>query len=487
MTAAVMSEPIPHGRGKSSAAIMILAPLVLLAVCLMSKYGVIMVPGAMRGVIIAALLISLFMTGMPISIALGLSVLTFMFTMTQVPIVTVSLKLFTGIEKFEIMSIPFFILAGNFLTQGGVARRMIHFATTMIGHWYGGLGMAGVLSCALFAAISGSSVATVVAIGSILLPAMVKQGYPVRFGAGVIATSGALGILFPPSINLVIFSVATSGINVIGPAGNRVDSPSIGSLFIAGIVPGITLAILLGAMTWYQAYKNDYPRMERAHWGERIKAFFDAFWGLFLIVIIIGGIYAGLFTPTEAAAMAAVYACLVAVFVYKDLKISDVPKVLLKSASMSAMILYIVTNAVLFSFLMVSEQIPQGMAAWMANQGFGPLGFLLVCNIILLAAGNVMDPSAIVLIFAPILFPVAARLGVNPIHFGIMMAVNMEIGLCHPPVGLNLYVASGIAKMGISELTLAVLPWLLTMLGFLVMITYWPGLTLFLPHLLGMH
>ena len=487
MTSAVMNQPIPHDRGKANAAIMILAPLVLLAVCLMSKYGIIAVPGAMRGVIIAALLISLFMTGMPISIALGLSVLTFMFTMTQVPIVTVSLKLFTGIEKFEIMSIPFFILAGNFLTQGGVAKRMIHFATTMIGHWYGGLGMAGVLSCALFAAISGSSVATVVAIGSILLPAMVKQGYPTRFGAGVIATSGALGLLFPPSINLVIFSVATSGINVIGPNGTRVDSPSIGSLFIAGIVPGITLAVLLGAMTWWQAYKNKYPRMDKASWGERAKAFFDAFWGLFLIVIIIGGIYAGLFTPTEAAAMAAVYAFFVSVFVYKDLKLTDVPKVLLKSASMSAMILYIVTNAVLFSFLMVSEQIPQGMAAWMANQGFGPLGFLLVCNVILLAAGNVMDPSAIVLIFAPILFPVAARLGVNPIHFGIMMAVNMEIGLCHPPVGLNLYVASGIAKMGISELTMAVLPWLLTMLGFLVMITYWPGLTMFVPNLLGMH
>jgi len=486
MTATTLRPPVPFNRGARSAFVMIAAPLVLLAVCLLSKYGVIEVPGSLRGVIIAGLLISLFITGMPISIALGLSVLTFMFTMTSVPIVTVSLKLFTGIEKFEIMAIPFFILAGNFLTRGGVARRMIHFATTMIGHWYGGLGLAGVVSCALFAAISGSSVATVVAIGSILLPAMVKAGYPTRFGAGVIATSGALGILFPPSINLVIYSVATSGMSVVGPTGLRVNSASIGELFIAGIVPGISLAVLLGLMTVYQAYKHNYPRMERASWGERGKAFLDSFWGLFLIVIVIGGIYAGLFTPTEAAAMAAVYAFFVAVFVYRDLKMSDVPAVLLKSASMSAMILYIVTNAVLFSFLMVSEQIPQGMAAWMSAQGFGTIAFLAMCNVILLAAGNVMDPSAIVLIFAPILFPVAARLGVNPVHFGIMMSVNMEIGLCHPPVGLNLYVASGIAKMGISELTVAVLPWLLTMLGFLVIITYWPGLTLFLPHLLGM-
>ena len=184
--------------------------------------------------------------------------------------------------------------------------------------------------------------------------------------------------------------------------------------------------------------------------------------------------------------MAAVYSFVVAVFVYKDLKLSDVRGVLLNSAAMSAMILYIVTNAVLFSFLMVSEQIPQSLAAWMSMQGFGVVTFLLLCNVILLAAGNVMDPSAIVLIFAPILFPVAVRLGVNPIHFGVMMAVNMEIGLCHPPVGLNLYVASGITKMGISELTVSVLPWLLVMLGFLVVITFWPGLTLFVPHMLGM-
>ena len=486
MSTAAIDAPIPPNKGGTMAMVMIAAPLILLGICFLSKFGIIVVPSGARGLIIAGLLISLFVTGMPISIALGLSVLTFMFTMTDVPIVAVSLKLFTGIEKFEIMSIPFFILAGNFLTQGGVAKRMIHFATTLIGHWYGGLGLAGVVSCALFAAISGSSVATVVAIGSILLPAMIQQGYPKRFGAGVIATSGALGILFPPSINLVIYAVATSGMAVIGPDGRHVNSASIGQLFIAGIVPGICLAILLGAMTFYQAWKHKYPRMERATWGERGKAFLDSFWGLFLIVIVIGGIYAGLFTPTEAAAMAAVYAFIVAVFVYKDLKLTDVPAVLLRSAAMSAMILYIVTNAVLFSFLMVSEHIPQGMAEWMSNQGFGIVSFLLMCNLILLAAGNVMDPSAIVLIFAPILFPVAVRLGVDPVHFGIMMAVNMEIGLCHPPVGLNLYVASGIAKMGISELTVAVLPWLLTMLGFLLVVTYFPALSTFMPHLLGM-
>src|SRR5690242_19658704 len=408
---------------------------------------------------------------MPVSIALGLTVLTFLFTMTQVPIESVALKLFTGIEKFEIMAIPFFILAGNFLTHGGVARRMINFASAMIGHWYGGLGLAGVMACALFAAVSGSSPATVVAIGSIILPAMVRQGFPARFGAGVITTSGALGILIPPSIVMVMYAVATN--------------TSVGALFIAGIIPGIVLATMLGLTTWWRARKNDYPRLQKATWGERFTTFRKSFWGLFLIVVVIGGIYTGIFTPTEAAAMSAVYAFFVAVFVYKDLRMAQVPRVLLDSANMSAMLLYIITNAVLFSFLMTNEQIPQVMAQWMLDKGLGPIAFLLVVNVLLLLAGNVMEPSSIVLIMAPIMFPIAMKLGIDPVHFGIIMVVNMEVGMCHPPVGLNLYVASGIAKMGITELTIAVWPWLLTMLVFLVAVTYWPAMSIWLPHLMA--
>src|SRR5690349_13851788 len=334
----------------------------------------------MNSLLIFGLLIVLMLTGMPISIALGLTVLTFLYTMTQVPIEAVALKLFTGIENFEIMAIPFFILAGNFLTHGGVARRMIAFATTMIGHWYGGLGLAGVMACALFAAISGSSPATVVAIGAIVLPAMVAQGFPKRYGAGVIATSGALGILIPPSIVMVIYAVATGGSIALDPEGKRVLSASVGQLFMAGVIPGLMLASMLGATTFYRAWKNDYPRMPKATWAECFKAFRDSIWGILLIVIVLGGIYSGAFTPTEAAAVSAVYAFVIAVFVYKDITLKDVPRVLLGSANMSAMILYIVTNAVLFSFLMTSEQIPQRMISWVASSGFTWIEFLLFVN-----------------------------------------------------------------------------------------------------------
>ena len=426
----------------------------------------------MSALVIFGILLALMLTGMPISISLGLTVLTFLFTMTQVPLESVALKLFSGIEKFEIMAIPFFILAGNFLTHGGVARRMLNFATAMVGHWYGGLALYGVVACALFAAVSGSSPATVVAIGSILIPGMVRAGFPLRFGAGVIATSGALGILIPPSIVMVMYSIATN--------------TSVGALFMAGVIPGLVMASMLGGVTWYRAKKFNYPRQPKASWGERARTFYKAIWGLMLIVVVMGGIYSGVFTPTEAAAMSAVYSFVVAVFIYKDMSLKDVPKVLLNSANMSAMLLYIITNAVMFSFILANENIPQQLTDWLIAKGLGEIAFLLAVNILLLMAGNFMEPSSIMLIFAPIVFPVAIQLGIDPVHLGILMVVNMEVGMCHPPVGLNLYVASGLTKMGITDLTVAVWPWLLTMLVFLVWVTYWPPMSLWLPKTLGM-
>ena len=455
------------------ALILILAPILIFAICLGAKTGILVLPPALRAASIFGLLIALMLTGIPVSIALGLTVLTFLFTLTTVPIEAVSMKLFTGIESFEIMAIPFFILAGNFLTHGGVARRMINFATSLIGHWHGGLGLAGIVACSMFALVCGSSVATVAAIGAIVLPEMVRNGYPMRFGAGIITVAGSLGILMLPSIPKIIYAISTN--------------TSIGALFVAGLLPGLLLTTMLCVVTWYLARKRDYPRMPKANWAETWHAFRESIWGLMLVVIIIGGIYSGLFTATEAAAMAAVYSFFISVFVYKALAFKDVPRVLLRAANTSAMLLYIVTNAVLFSFVLSNENIPSALANWITAQNLGWAGFLLLVNVLLLLAGNFMEPTSIILIMAPILAPAAKRLGIDLVHFGIVIDVNMEVGLCHPPVGLNLYVASMIAGMRITDLAVAVLPWLLTMLVFLGIVTYWPALTLWLPHVLGMH
>ncbi|MCK1390398.1 TRAP transporter large permease subunit [Bradyrhizobium sp. 1] len=474
-------HPQPAGAATKAAArkvsplgvILIMAPILIFAMCLAEKFGVVVLPHWMRAATVFALLIALMLTGIPVSIALGLTVMTFLFTLTTVPIEAVSMKLFTGIEGFEIMAIPFFILAGNFLTHGGVARRMINFATSLIGHWHGGLGLAGIVACAMFALVCGSSVATVAAIGAIVLPEMVRHGYPMRFGAGIITVAGSLGILMLPSIPKIVYAVSTN--------------TSIGALFVAGLLPGMLLTTMLCIVTWWLARKRDYPRMAKASWGETLHAFRESIWGLMLVVIIIGGIYSGLFTATEAAAMAAVYSFIIAVFVYKAIGLKDVPRVLLRAANTSAMLLYIVTNAVLFSFVLANENLPMVLADWIAAQNLGWVGFLLVVNILLLLAGNFMEPNSIILIMAPILAPAAKKLGIDLVHFGIVMDVNMEVGLCHPPVGLNLYVASMIARMRITDLAVAVMPWLITMLGFLVIVTYWPDLTLWLPRVLGMH
>ena len=327
-------------------------PVLLVALCLAAKFGYVEIAAGPRAGLIFVLLIALMLTGMPISIALGLTVLIFVFTLTEVPIHAVALKLFTGIERFEIMAVPFFILAGTFLTHGGVARRMIDFATSVVGHWHGGLALAGIVACAMFALVCGSSVATVVAIGSIVLPEMVRRGYPMHFGAGIITVAGSLGILMLPSIPKVIYAISTN--------------TSIGALFVAGVLPGMLLTTMLCTVTWYIARKRNYPRLPKSTWTQSWRAFRQSVWGLMLVVIIIGGIYSGVFTATEAAAMAAVYSFFVSVFVYKALKLEEVPRVLLQAANMSAMLLYIITNAVLFSFVLTNENIPYALADWIS-------------------------------------------------------------------------------------------------------------------------
>jgi len=425
--------------------------------------------------LILLILALLLATGTPISIALGLTVLVYLagfsgFSMEMVDIV--SQRLFTGLESFALMAIPFFILAGTFLSEGGVSARIIRFATALVGWMPGGMAMAAILACAFFATISGSSPATVAAIGGIMLPAMVKQGYPKRFAVGVITTSGSLGILIPPSIVMIVYAVSTS--------------TSAGKLFVAGVVPGFLLAALLMAVTFVTAKRRGYPTLPRASAREIWTAFREAFWGLLLVAIVMGGIYGGAFTPTEAAAVSAVYAFVAAVFIYRDLRLRDVFRVLLSAANTSAMLLYIVTNAVLFSYLLASEQIPQAMADWVTAKELSPWAFLMAVNLALLLAGQFMEPSSIVLILAPLVLPIATQLGIDPIHLGIIMTVNMEIGMLHPPVGLNLFVASHLARMGLTEVSIACLPWVGLMLLYLVLVTYVPAVSLALPRALGM-
>ena len=425
----------------------------------------------MTAAIIISILVVLLLTGTPISIALGMTVLSFMLVFSSFDMTTVNIisqRLFTGLESFAIMAVPFFVLAGAFLTDGGVAKRIIAFATSLVGWMPGGLAMSAILACAFFATISGSSPATVMAIGSVMLPAMVAQGYPKRFGVGVIATAGSLGILIPPSIVMIIYAVSTS--------------ESAGKLFMAGVIPGFLLAFLLMFITFFIAKKKGFPTMPRASLKEIWKTFLEAFWGLLIIVIVMGGIYGGIFTPTEAAAVSAVYAFICAVFIYRTLKFRDVPKVLLHAANTSAMLLYLITNAILFSFLMTSEQIPQALSNWVIAQNLEPWMFLVVVNLSLIAAGQFMEPSSIILILAPLLVPIAKAMGIDPIHLGVVMTINMEIGMLHPPVGLNLFVASHLAKMGLTEVSIAAAPWLLVMLGYLILITYVPEISLWLPN-----
>jgi C4-dicarboxylate transporter DctM subunit len=415
-------------------------------------------------------LMTFFALGLPIAMSLGLASILTILIFQDDSVASLALKFFQTMEHFTLLAIPFFILAGNFLTTGGVAKRMINFAISTVGHLPGGLAIASVLACMLFAAVSGSSPATVVAIGSIVIAGMVRVGYTQSFATGVIVNAGTLGILIPPSIAMVIFAAATE--------------TSVGRLFMAGVIPGLLLGLALMVAIYVAARVKKLPRQPKATWRERFTLFADAFWGLLLVFIVMIGIYGGIFTPTEAAAVAAVYAFVTAVFIYGDLKFADVPRVLLDSSRVTIMLMFIIGNAFLFGHVLTTAQIPQDIARLIIDAQLEPWQFLLMVNIILLIAGNFLDPAPIILITAPILFPTAVKLGIDPIHLGIVYVVNMEIGLVTPPVGLNLFVASGITGLPLMSVVRAALPWLMVLLGFLVVVTYIPEISLWLPNLL---
>ncbi len=420
------------------------------------------------------LLFILMLIGVPIAIALGLSsVLTILFFSND-SLASLSLKLFQGMEHYTLIAIPFFILSAAFLSTGGVAQRIIRFAIACVGSLRGGLAMSSVLACMLFAAVSGSSPATVVAIGSIVIAGMVSSGYSKEFAAGVVGSAGTLGILIPPSIVMVVYCAITE--------------VSVGRMFIAGVIPGLLAGFMLMLGIYFFARKHNLPKMQPASLTEVFSAGRDAIWGLMLVFIVLGGIYGGIFTPTEAAAVAAVYAFIIALFVYRDLKFREVPKILTDSGKITIMLMFIIANAMLFGHVLTTEQIPQHITEIITHWGMPAWVFLIVVNVLLLIGGSFMEPSGLLLILAPILFPIAIQLGIDPIHLGIIMVVNMEIGMITPPVGLNLFVLVGISSNTSYEMSLmgavkAILPWLLILLIFLIIITYIPAISLFLPNL----
>lgn len=418
------------------------------------------------------LLFVLMLIGVPVAISLGLSsALTIAFFSPDSPR-SLAIKMFETSEYTTLLAIPFFLIAGAFMTTGGVAQRLIDFANACVGHIRGGLAIGSVLACMLFAALSGSSPATVAAVGSIAIAGMVKSGYTKEFGAGIICNAGTLGILIPPSIVMVVYAAATE--------------QSVGKMFMAGVIPGVLLGIALMVAIYIVARVKKLPAQPRVSVKEWMGAFRRALWGLLLMVIILGGIYTGMYTPTEAAAVAAVYSMFVALFIYKDMRIREFSKVMLESGKMTVMLMFIIANAMLFAHVLTTEQIPQSIASWVSSMGFSPWMFLVIVNIVLLIAGSFMEPSAVILILAPIFFPIAMELGIDPIHLGIIMVVNMEIGLITPPVGLNLFVTSAVTGMPITNTIKAALPWLMILLVFLILITYIPVISLGLPQFLGM-
>ncbi len=433
------------------------------------------------------------MIGVPIAISLGLSSIFFLLTLSDTSLASIAQSFFQAMAgHYTLLAIPFFILASSFMSTGGVAKRIIRFSIAVVGHFPGGLAIAGVFACMLFAALSGSSPATVVAIGTIVIAGMRQVGYSKEFAAGVIANAGTLGILIPPSIVMVVYASATD--------------VSVGRMFLAGVIPGLLAGIMLMVTIYIIAKMRNLPKGDWLGWNEIFASAREAVWGLFLIVIILGGIYGGIFTPTEAAAVASVYAFFIAVFVYRDMGPlaaregkprqnliqnpsalitaffhKDTRDTLFEAGKLTVTLMFIIANALILKHVLTDEQIPQQIASAMLSAGFGAIMFLVIVNIILLIGGQFMEPSGLIVIVAPLVFPIAIELGIDPIHLGIIMVVNMEIGMITPPVGLNLFVTSGVAGMPMMSVVRAALPFLGVLFIFLILITYVPIISTFLP------
>ncbi|QNB46344.1 TRAP transporter large permease subunit [Thermanaerosceptrum fracticalcis] len=424
------------------------------------------------GILLFSLFALFLIADIPIAISIGLSSLLALAIATNVPLAVVAQRMYAAVDSFPMMAIPYFIVAGALMERGGISRRLINLASSLVGSLPGGLGQVTVLTSMFFAAISGSGPATTAAIGGIMIPAMERSNYNRSFATALQATAGALGPLIPPSILFITFGVATG--------------ESIGDLFLSGALPGVLVGLSLMIMVYFISKKNGYVGTgNKASIKDVLNNAKQASWALMMPVIILGGIYGGVFTPTEAAVVSAIYGLIVGFFVYRELKLSDLPKIFVQSAVTSAMVMYVIATASAFSWIMSNAQIPTQIANFIIQLAPNKYILLLFLNILLLITGCFIELNAAIVILAPLMMPIMVKMGVDPIHFGAIMVTNLCLGLVTPPLGVNLYVASGISKLRIEEVAKSLIPFLAAAIVALMLITYIPEISLYLPKVMG--
>jgi len=413
----------------------------------------------------------LLLVGAPIAVALGMSSAVVLYKLMHIPLIVIPQRMFTAIDSFSFLAIPFFMLAGSFMSAGGVTKRLIAFANSLVGFIQGGLALVVAVAGMFFAAISGSSAATTAALGSTLLDEMEKSGYEKNFSAAIIAAGGTTGIVIPPSITLVVFGVS-AGV-------------SIGDLFLGGFAPGILMGISMCVLSYFLCKKKGIKAKGKLSLVEIFRSFIDSILALMMPIIVLGGIYGGIFTPTEAAAVAAVYGLVIGMFVYKELKLKNLFGVMLKATISTTLIMFIVGGANLFGWILTNDQVPHRIAIFMSSVSDNPIVFLMLLNVLLLIVGTLINASAAIVILVPILLPVALSFGIDPVFLGVLMVVNLAIGCITPPVGLDLFVVSGITGIPIEKISKAIFPYIVVLIIDLIILTYFPQIILFVPHLLG--
>ncbi len=425
-------------------------------------------------VLIVSFLVLLVMN-VPIAFALGLSSLLTIFVIGDLPeFLTIAYKIATGIDSFALLAIPFFILAGQLMGHGGIARRLIDFANVLVGRFPGGLAYVNIMTCMLFGAISGSAVAAVSSVGGFMVPLMNKEGYDRDFNASVSITAATTGLLIPPSNVMIVYSLATGG------------AVSVAAIFMAGILPGVLMGLGLMIVAGVISIKNNYGKGVKFGLKESVVKFFVAVPALLLIIIVLGGILSGIFTATEASAIAVIYALFLSVFVYREVKIKNLPAIFLAAGRTTAVVFMLIGTSMAMSYVLAFENIPQSISAGLLGLSSSPIIILLIINLLLLFVGTFMDMTPAVLIFTPIFLPIVTQLGVHPIHFGIVMIMNLCIGICTPPVGSCLFVGCGIAKTTITDVIRHIMPFFLAMIVVLFIVTYLPWLSMAIPELLNL-